>query len=213
MNMAPSIFSEQDSHRSHGTPPNSPVNPAGRGRHPDSRWYAVRTYPRHEKPVRDRIAGRNFDCYLPLFQTVHRWKNGCKVQLDLPLFPSYLFVDIDYPSRGRVLDIPGVHSLVGAAKNPTPVPDADIEALRNGLHLRNPQPHARLTQGQSILITKGPLAGLTGVLVRKKEGLRVVLSVEMLMQAVAVEVSAEDIEVVAPASIASPPAMKSGFHR
>jgi transcription antitermination factor NusG len=161
-----------------------------------AQWYAVRTLPRHEKRVRDRIAGRNVECYLPLFQTVHRWKNGCKAKVEMPLFPTYLFVAIEYAHRGRVLDIPGVQSFVGAGRQPLPVPDGEIEKLRSGLPLHNARPHARLTAGQTVQITAGPLAGLSGVLVRQKEGLRVVLSVEMLMQAVAVEVDADDIEAI-----------------
>ncbi len=161
-----------------------------------ARWYAVRTLPRHEKRVRDRIAGRNVECYLPLFQRVHRWKNGCKAKVEMPLFPTYLFVAIEYAHRGRVLDVPGVQSFVGTGRQPLAVPDDEIEKLRSGLPLHNAQPHARLTAGQTVQITAGPLAGLSGVLVRQKEGLRVVLSVEMLMQAVAVEVDADDIEVI-----------------
>ena len=161
-----------------------------------ARWYAVRTLPRHEKRVRDRITERKVECYLPLFNTVHRWKNGCQARIEMPLFPTYLFVEIEYSNRIRVLGIPGVHSFVGTGKTPLPVPEGEIEMLRSGLHLRNARPHPHLTIGQAVRIAAGALAGLTGVLVRQKEGLRVVLSVEMLMQAVAVEVDADDIEVL-----------------
>lgn len=164
------------------------------GRKP--RWYAVRTAPRHEKRVRDHIDGRNIECFLPLYRAVHRWKNGCKTQLELPLFPNYLFVEIDLVDRVRVLEVPGVLSLVGTGPSFWPLPEGEIEALRAGLHLRNPEPHVYLTAGQKVRIKAGALAGLTGFVLRTNERLRVVLAVEMLMQGVAVEVGVDDIEVL-----------------
>jgi transcription antitermination factor NusG len=166
--------------------------PQNFGRKP--RWYAVRTAPRHEKRVRDHIDGRNIECFLPLYQTVHRWKNGCKTRLELPLFPNYLFVEIDLADRVRVLEIPGVLSLVGTGPSLWPLPEGEVEALRAGLHLRNPEPHAYLTAGQKVRIKVGALAGLTGFVLRTNDRLRVVLAVEMLMQGVAVEVHLDDIE-------------------
>jgi transcription antitermination factor NusG len=159
-----------------------------------ARWYAVRTSPRHEKRVRDHLNLRDLVCFLPLHQAVHRWKNGCKMQLDLPLFPSYLFVEIELSDRVRILEIPGVVSLLGTGPNYWPLPEGEVEALRDGLHLRKPEPHAYLTTGKRVRIKAGPLSGLTGIFLRRREEIRVVLSVEMLMQVVAVEVSIGEIE-------------------
>lgn len=161
-----------------------------------SKWYAVRTVARHEKRVRDHFESRNLECFLPLYEAVHRWKNGCKARVELPLFPSYLFVEINLLDRVRILDVPGVLSLVGAGPYPRPLPEGEVEGLRAGLHLRNPQPHAYLTAGQKVRITSGPLATLTGVLLRQKDRLRVVLSVQTLMQGVSVEVAVDDIETL-----------------
>jgi transcription antitermination factor NusG len=161
-----------------------------------SQWYAVHTVARHEKRVRDHIKSRNIECFLPLYEVIHRWKNGCRAKVELPLFPSYLFVEIDLLDRVRILDVPGVLSLVGAGPYPQPLPEGEVEALRAGLHLRNPEPHPYLTAGQKVRITSGPLATLTGVLLRHKDRLRVVLSVETLMRGVAVEVPIDDIETL-----------------
>jgi transcription antitermination factor NusG len=92
--------------------------------------------------------------------------------------------------------VPGVLCMVGPGPHFWPLPDGEIETLRSGLHLRNPQPHSYLTIGQRVKIKAGPLAALTGVLLRQNDRLRVVLSVEMLMQGVSVEVPIHDIEVL-----------------
>jgi transcription elongation factor/antiterminator RfaH len=161
-----------------------------------AKWYAVRTRPRHEKRVRDHVESRNLECFLPLYEAVHHWKNGCKMKIELPLFPNYLFVEIDLTDRTRILEVPGVLSLVGAGPSLWPLPDGEVEALRAGLHLHSPEPHTRLVVGQKVRIKKGPLGGLIGVLLRQNDRLRVILSIEMLMQAVAVEVPEEDVEML-----------------
>lgn len=76
-------------------------------------WYAIYTSPRHEKRVHEHLSYRNVESFLPLYRTIHRWKNGCKPLVELPLFPGYLFVKIGQPQRVRVLEVPGVLSFVG----------------------------------------------------------------------------------------------------
>jgi transcription antitermination factor NusG len=125
---------------------------------------------------------------------VSRWKNGCKVQVEHALFPNYLFVEIEVRNRVQVLDVPGVISLVGVGFKPWPLPVGEVERLREGLHLRAAQPHPYLAVGQRVRIKLGPLAGVTGILLRRSGSLRVVLSVDILSQSVSVEVGAEDVE-------------------
>lgn len=111
--------------------------PAGKS----TNWYAVRTSAWHEKSVRDHIQSRDLECFLPLYHTDRRSKNGCKKRIELPLFPGYLFVAFDPAYRTRILEVPGVLSLVGVGPCLWPPPEVEIEALRAGLHLRNPEPH------------------------------------------------------------------------
>jgi transcription antitermination factor NusG len=160
----------------------------------DSQWYALQTYPRHEKRVRDRLIWSGVESFLPLYERINRWKNGCNMRLELPLFPNYLFVKIALRRRARVLNTPGVVSLVGAGFQPWPLPNGEIEALRDGLHLRRAQPHPYLVMGHRTRIKAGPLQGLSGILVRRKGDFRVVLSIDLLMQSVSVEVGVEDVE-------------------
>lgn len=165
-----------------------------------SHWYAVRTYARHEKSVLEHLKLRNVETFLPLYEKVHRWKNGCNVRVELPLFPSYLFVDIDLRNRARVLEAPGTISLVGTSRQPWPLSDFQIESLRDNLPLRKFEPHAYLVAGQNVRIIAGPLVGLTGILLRKNAALRVVLALDQIMQGVSVEVDASEVEPTSPSA-------------
>jgi transcription antitermination factor NusG len=172
-------------------------------------WYAVYTSPRHEKRVREHLGHRRVECFLPLFRSIRRWKNGCKAQVELPLFPGYVFVSILRSERVRVLDVPGILSFVGPKGEPAQLPDVEIETLRSGLHLQKFEPYSNLIVGQEVRIKAGPLAGLAGVLVRSANGFRVVLTVELIQQSVAVELDAADVEAIAPRSIHAAPGFAS----
>ncbi|HEY1253209.1 MAG TPA: transcription termination/antitermination NusG family protein, partial [Terracidiphilus sp.] len=109
---------------------------------PSAHWFAIYTSPRHEKRVSQYLTLRRIEFYLPLYQVRRKWRNGSTVTLDLPIFPGYLFVRIDRSERVRVLEAPGVLSFVGGTGGkPAPLPEAEIDALRSGLPLRNAEPH------------------------------------------------------------------------
>jgi transcription antitermination factor NusG len=160
------------------------------------RWFAVYTTPRHEKHVSEILAERQIEAFLPLYRTNRQWKKSLPVVLELPLFPTYVFVRIARQARGAVLSTPGVLSIVGSSRESWPLPDLEIEALRSGLLERRIEPHPYLVVGERVRIMAGVMAGVEGVLVRKKNDLRVVLSLDTIMRSVAVEVDADDIEPV-----------------
>jgi transcriptional antiterminator NusG len=158
-------------------------------------WFAAYTTSRHEKRVAQHLGQRAIECYLPLYRTERRWKGRPKVTLDLPLFPSYIFVHIGEQERVSTLEIPGILALVGGRRSECAfLPDFEIEALRAGLDPNRVEPHPLLSVGQRVRICRGSLAGLEGILVRRKNNLRVVLTFETLMQSIAVEVDANDLE-------------------
>jgi transcription antitermination factor NusG len=161
-------------------------------------WYAICSTPRHEKRIHEYLALRNIECFLPLYRSIHRWKNGCKHVIELPLFPGYLFVKIGLRHKVRVLEIPGVLSFVGTKVEPAQLSDFEIETLRSGLHLKKFAPYSDLIVGEKVRVKAGPLAGLTGVLVRTTNGLRVVITLDMINQSVAVELDVADVEPLAP---------------
>ncbi len=171
----------------------APALPAG---YLEPRWYAAYTCARHEKRVAEQLARRSVELFLPLYETVHRWKNG-RARLQLPLFPSYVFVRIALKDRLRVLEIPSVVRLVGFNGLPTALPDDEMEALRNALVRRlRAEPHPYLTAGRRVRINSGPFVGLEGILVRRKGNLRVVLSLDLIMRSVVVDIDSADLEPI-----------------
>ena len=161
-------------------------------------WCALYTTARHEKRVAQHLESRGIEHFLPLYRTPRRWNDGSKVVLDLPLFPSYLFVRMRRNERGRVLEVPGALSVVaGTGKEAAVLADSEVDALRSGLAERRAQPHPLLIAGQRGRIRSGPLAGMQGVILRTKSNLRVVLTLEMIMQSVSVEVGLDEVEPLA----------------
>jgi transcription antitermination factor NusG len=165
------------------------------------RWFALYTTPRHEKHVAEMLVQRGIDAFLPLYRTTRRWKKSVPVVLELPLFPTYVFVRIARQARGSVLCIPGVLSIVGSGREPWSLPDLEIDALRSGLLERKIEPHPYLNVGERVQIKAGVMTGVQGILVRKKNDLRVVLSLDAIMRSVAVEVDADDVEPVGPRAV------------
>jgi len=178
------------------TPESSMLPPSLQTSERPPHWYAVYTSPRHEKRVREHLEHRRVECFLPLFRTIHRWNNGCKVQVELPLFPGYLFVNIPRSERARVLDVPGVVTFVGPRGEPARLSAFEIETLRSGLHLQKFEPYRGLVVGQKVRIHTGALQGLEGVLVRNGNGLRVVITVDLIQQSVAVELDADALKPI-----------------
>lgn len=160
-------------------------------------WLAAYTSARHEKSVARQLSERKIDYFLPLYRSWHRWADRRK-EVELALFPSYVFVHIDPRERLRVLQLPGVVRLVSFNGSPAVLPESEIEGLRNGLEQGvYAQPHPYLRVGRRVRVVRGPLAGTSGILVRKKDKLRFVISIDVLMRSVAVELNAEDIVAAA----------------
>ncbi len=159
-------------------------------------WYAAYTRAQHEKRVAAELVARGVENFLPLYSSVRRWKDR-RVQLELTLFPGYVFVRLALRDRMRVVQIPSVVRLVGFGGLPTALPDTEMEILQAGLlQSPNTEPHPFLAVGRRVRITGGPFAGLEGVLKRKKSHLRVVVSLELIQRSVAVDVDAADVQGV-----------------
>ena len=156
-------------------------------------WFAVYTRANHEKSVAEELERRSVECLLPLHETVSRRKDR-RVRLHLPLFPGYVFVRLALRDRLRVLKISSVVRFVGFGGNPTPLQGEDIETIRACLDRNHPmQPHAYVQRGQRVRVLSGPLQGLTGIVVRQKNCTRFVVSLDLLMRSIAVEISISDI--------------------
>jgi transcription antitermination factor NusG len=159
-------------------------------------WWAVYTRHQHEKVIADALTAKGFEVFLPLYQSVSRWKDRRKT-LSLPLFPCYLFIRGGLVRRLPVVTTPGVLMVLSRGDQVAIIPDSEIEALRRVIDgFRNVAPHPFLHCGDRVRVTRGPLTGIEGILTRKKNLLRLVLSVEMLAQSVAVEIDTTDVEPV-----------------
>lgn len=163
-------------------------------------WFAVFTAPRHEKRVEEYFRAREIESFLPLCPMRRQWKDGSRGTVQIPLFPNYIFVRIGCGERVPVLTIPGVISIVGGRRESMPVPDSYIYFLREGLEGGRIEPHPYLITGMKVRIRSGVLAGVEGILLRKKNDFRVVLTLDMIMKSVKVEVELDEIEAVDPAS-------------
>jgi transcription antitermination factor NusG len=159
-------------------------------------WYAAYTFAKHEKRVVQQLDERRIQSFLPTYRSVRRWKDRKKV-LELPLFPSYVFVQMSAHSRLQILSLPGVLGLVCFQGKPAPVDSVEIENLLQGLTDRTMvQPHPYLKAGRRVRIRSGSLAGVEGVLVRKRDCTRVVLSISLLQRSVSVDIDEADVEPI-----------------
>ena len=161
---------------------------------PHVNWYAAHVCSRHEKQVFSQLQERQIETFLPLYRSVRRWKDRRK-ELELVLFPGYVFVHIDLKDRLRILQLPSVVRFVSFNGQPAALQDSEIELLSKGLASGvRAEPHPYLKVGNRVRIRSGPLAGAEGILVRRKDKFRVVLSIDLIMRSVAVEVDEADID-------------------
>lgn len=158
-----------------------------------SRWYALRVAPKAEKAVAHALRLRGVREFLPLYSSRRRWSDRTKT-LDLPLFPGYVFLHADLDRAPRIVTLPGVQGFVGFSRSPAPIPDAEIEAVQRILDSqRRLQPMKLLREGQRVYIHHGPLAGLSGLLLRIKNADHIVVSLELLQRSVAVTLDGDAV--------------------
>ena len=162
----------------------------------DASWYALYTRHQHEKMVDQVLTNKGFNTFLPLYATIHNWKGRTKA-LTLPLFPCYVFLKGGIDRRLHILTTPGIYGLVSSAGQPAVIPDTEIEAIRRVVESgARVEAHPYLKCGNWVRVKCGPLIGIEGILVRKKNISRLVLSVEILGTAAAIEVAAFQVEEV-----------------
>lgn len=166
---------------------------AGRG---ERNWYAVYTCVRHEKKVSSQLQQRGIEIFLPTYRARHQWQDR-RVTVDLPLFPGYVFVRISADERLSVLTAAGVVRIVGVGGVPVPLPETDIEAIKQYITLTLPaEPYNAAVRGRRAYVTRGPLQGCRGTVLRRKGTMRLVLTLALVNSSIVVEVAAEDIELL-----------------
>ena len=158
-------------------------------------WYALYTRSRFEKKLLLELSSRQVEVFLPMREILSRWKDR-KKKVWFPLFPGYIFVNyVDTPeNRYRVLNIPGAVHFVGVGGHPDPVPEEQILAIHRFLETSlsaDPYPYIRV--GTHVEVISGPLAGIRGMLVEKRGKFRFILQVDLIRQAISVEIDASDV--------------------
>jgi transcription antitermination factor NusG len=151
-------------------------------------WFAVQVRTRYENMAATVLRGKGYESFLPLYKSRRRWSDRIK-EVQLPLFPGYLFCRLDPQNRLPVLTTPGVIQIVGVGRTPMPLDEYEAQAIRtvveSGL-TREPWPFLQV--GNRVRIECGPLTDLEGILLAFKGQYRIVLSVTLLQRSVAVEV-------------------------
>ena len=160
----------------------------------DREWYAAYTCAQHEKSVSQQIRAKGVEVLLPTAPVERRWKDRV-VQLELPLFPGYVFVRMRLEERLKVLSVPSVVRLVSSNGKPAAVDSSEIEAIRSCLTSPSGvQSHPYVAMGSRVRVKCGVLLGVEGIIVRHEAGCRLVVSIQLLHQALAVEIDPADVE-------------------
>jgi transcription antitermination factor NusG len=157
-------------------------------------WHVAYTAHRHEKAVASQLS-RELETYLPVYRSVHFWK-GRRAEIELPLFPNYVFVRFTFEERIKVLRHPSVVNILSFAGKPASLPDSEIELLRKATSLGQVGPHPLLVEGKRVLVKAGPLSGLEATVLRSKGRCRLVVCVKTIQRAFLLELDANEVELL-----------------
>jgi transcription antitermination factor NusG len=154
----------------------------------ETQWHALYVRSRHEKTVWAQLDAKAQEVFLPLYCSKHIWADRLKT-VHLPLFPGYVFARFDISKRSSVLATSGVIDVVRIGPHPAAIDPSVIEAIRSVVNspLRA-EPYSDLVTGEEVMMSEGPLKGLTGTLMEVRKGLRLVISIELLRRSVLVEI-------------------------
>lgn len=156
-------------------------------------WCVLQVVPRHEYTVARTLAWRGYVHFLPTCWVHRRWSDRVKV-IEQPLFPGYVFCRIQQALMQLVRGTPGIIRIVSFGRNPCPIPEDEIEAIRRMLlSKREISPVPYLQAGQKVEVIAGPLAGVTGIIIRVKHSHRLVMSIDLIMKSIAVEVDCSEV--------------------
>ena len=161
-------------------------------RHP---WYALQVRPRFEKVVATILKDKGYEEYLPRYKSRRRWSDRSKT-IELPLFPGYNFCRVDVLDKLPVLVVPGVMSIVGTAKLPTPITDEEIDSIKKVVGSGMPcTPWPSMQAGQSVCVVRGPLTGLEGTVIEVRSSVRLFLTLPLLQRSISVEIDEDCVQI------------------
>jgi transcription antitermination factor NusG len=161
----------------------------------DEAWFAARTRSRQERVAATLLDAVGVTHFLPLHTEVHQWSDRMQA-VTTPLFKGYLFVRLNpiQDTRLRVLKTPGIAGIVGNQTGPLPIPDHEIDSIRTVVAQRAPcTTHPYLCVGERVRVMRGPLSGVEGTLVRSQDDFKLLISVQMIQQSIAITIHASDV--------------------
>ena len=159
-------------------------------------WYALYTVVRHEKVVNTTLEKKNIDSFLPMRKVVNRWKDR-KKEIQIPLFPGYLFIHATRDEIYTSLNTRSVVRVLGNSNGPTSIPNLQIEELKK--ILENDMvfnTHSLITLGKEVIVKQGPLEGFKGKVIEKRGSYKLILSLDLIKRSVLVEIDIEDVELI-----------------
>lgn len=162
--------------------------------HTSQHWYIAYTLPRHEKAIAQRLTGGSLSCYLPLYSEARSW-NQRRVQLELPLFPCYLFVRMPLEAKTSLLSVPGIVRLLAVSGAAVIFPDKEMEALQTSLNQWSARPYPFHSSGKRVRLKTGPFAGLEGTIQRRNGKRALIVSLDLIQSSMLVEIDTGDAQL------------------
>jgi transcription antitermination factor NusG len=166
----------------------NPINSPESSETREKNWFVLQVRPQAEQVVAALLKNKGYEQFLPLYKSRRKWSDRIK-QIDMPLFPGYVFCRMTSEIVGRAVTTPGVIRIVGNRKVPIPVEESEISAIQKIVESSlEGMPIPYLAVGQKVRIRSGPLMGAEGIVVGNKGGCRLVVSVGLLLRSVSVEI-------------------------
>ena len=163
---------------------------------PAQKWYALTVQYQHERQTEKALQSKGLKTLVPVYRSQRQWSDRVK-DIELPLFAGYVLCQFDLNERIPVLDTPGVFKIVRFGEAVVALDDVEVAGIQRAVASKLPlAPWPYLKAGDRVKVEYGSMRGIEGKLLRTKDALRLVISVELLQRSIAVEV---DREAVAPA--------------
>jgi len=177
--------------------------------HSNSIWFALHVRSRHEKAVASLLRAKGLESFLPFCRSRRQWSQRIS-EIEVPLFPGYVFCRFDPGSPGAlIVTTPGVIGIVGFGRHPVPIEAREIEAIRRVLDKGLPaQPWKYTASGQRVRVEYGVLAGLEGIFVTAMKNHHLLLSVSILQRSVAIQIDESCVVPLSPPGL--PAAVRAG---
>ena len=160
-----------------------------------AQWFALVVKPRFDKAVAQALESKGYETLVPVYKKFHQYGKRSK-HFELPLFPGYVCCRFDAEARLPIVTTPGVIRVLGIGNVPMPLSDIEIESLQTAIKSQLPvQPCPFINTGQRVRINGGVLAGVEGIVLGTKAGLRLVLSITLLQRSVVLEIGRDQVSI------------------